>query len=195
MKVSREQAAQNREKIVAAASRLFREHGFDGVSVADLMKEAGLTHGGFYGHFSSKEELAAEACGRSLSRSAESWASIAEGSKGDAFAALVSNYLSRRHSDVSGKGCALPALGSDGARQGGDVRKALTRGLLPLVAKLEENAPARTKTARRKKALATMAGLVGAVTLARMVDDPVLSEEILRATESELLLDIRRAKS
>ena len=83
MKVSREQAAQNRDRVVEGAARLFRERGFEGVGVADLMKKAGLTHGGFYGHFSSKEDLIAEASARALTRSLALWSEVAERASGD----------------------------------------------------------------------------------------------------------------
>ena len=81
MRVSREQAAESRERILDVASKLFREHGLDGIGVADLMKNAGLTHGGFYGHFSSKEELMAQACARALENSVEKWEKLCEGGR------------------------------------------------------------------------------------------------------------------
>src|SRR6058998_1573826 len=87
MKVSREQAAQNRERIVETAAQLFRERGFEGIGVADLMQEAGLTHGGFYGHFSSKEDLIAEAAARAFEGSVAVWSNVAERASGDALSA------------------------------------------------------------------------------------------------------------
>src|SRR5438045_9403050 len=99
MKVSREQAAQNRERILEVASRLFRERGFEGIGVADLMKEAGLTHGGFYGHFSSKDELIAEASARALTRSLAIWSTVAERATDDPMSASASAYLTGPHRD------------------------------------------------------------------------------------------------
>jgi TetR/AcrR family transcriptional repressor of nem operon len=181
MKVSREQAAANRERIVEVAGKLFRERGFDGIGVADLMKAAGLTHGGFYGHFKSKDDLAAQACGRVLAHSSQRWVRRAEVSAGDARAELIKQYLSEAHRDASGSGCVLAALGSDAGRQGRAIRHALTEGLGSLVGVLTKLAPGRSRAAKRKQALADMAQMVGAVVLARAVDDPALSKEILDA--------------
>src|SRR2546430_13714074 len=108
MKVTREQAAANREKIVDAASTLFRRHGFDGIGVADIMKKAGLTHGGFYGHFGSKDDFAAEACTRGL-RGFDSWVSTFEKS---GFEAALRDYLTPGHRDDRAHGCLFPALWS-----------------------------------------------------------------------------------
>src|SRR5213593_477266 len=111
MKVSRERAAQNRERILDAAARLFRERGFEGIGVADLMKTAGLTHGGFYGHFSSKEDLMAQACARALARSLEAWSKRAERIPDDPLLSIAGGYLSSKHRDDPGAGCVLAALG------------------------------------------------------------------------------------
>src|SRR5438046_7832753 len=102
MKVSREQAAQNRERIVEAAAQLFRERGFDGVGVADLMREAGLTHGGFYGHFSSKADLIAEASACALTRSLALWSELAARASGDPLSAIAGVYLTSRHRENPG---------------------------------------------------------------------------------------------
>src|SRR3954466_14937410 len=126
MKVSREQAAANRERIVEAAAQLFRERGFDGIGVADLMKEAGLTHGGFYGHFSSKDELIAEASALALSESLEDWTRLADRKHDDPLSAMAGAYLATRHRDDPGAGCLLAALGPDVSRQGPAVRRAVT---------------------------------------------------------------------
>src|SRR3954447_13736831 len=105
MKVSREQASQNRERIVETAAQLFRERGFEGIGVADLMREAGLTHGGFYGHFSSKEDLIAEASARALMRSLALLSNAAEKAPADPLPAIAGAYLSTRHRDKPGEGC------------------------------------------------------------------------------------------
>src|SRR5438309_11707248 len=105
MKVSREQAARNRERIVETAAQRFRERGFEGIGVADLMKEAGLTHGGFYGHFSSKEDLIAEASARALAQSLALWGKLADRAPGDPLSALAGAYLISRHRDHPGAGC------------------------------------------------------------------------------------------
>jgi TetR/AcrR family transcriptional regulator, transcriptional repressor for nem operon len=181
MKVSREQAARNRDRVVEGAARLFRERGFEGVGVADLMKEAGLTHGGFYGHFSSKEDLIAEASARALTRSLALWSDVVERPSGDPLAAIAGAYLTGTHRDNPGAGCLLAALGPDVSRQGPAVRRTVTdyvRSTVDLLAKL---VPARSKAARRQKAITTYATLIGALVMARAVDDRALSQEILDA--------------
>jgi TetR/AcrR family transcriptional repressor of nem operon len=174
MRVSREKAAGNRERIVEAAARLFREHGFDGVGVDAIMRDAGLTHGGFYGHFGSKDDLAAEAVARALARGTEKLSRYTD------HGGFVNAYLSDRHCADRGDGCALASLGADVAREGEGVRRALTdyvAARLMWLAGLFKG----TEASRRKRAIATLSGLVGALTLARAVDDPALSKEILAA--------------
>ncbi|PWC89355.1 TetR family transcriptional regulator [Azospirillum sp. TSH100] len=186
MRVSKEQAAENRRRVVEVASALFRERGFNGIGVADLMKEAGLTHGGFYGQFASKEDLAAEACAHAMGMAAERWGRTAETQGADALAALLDSYLSVRHRDHSAAGCPIAALGIDAARQGGVARSAFTRGLRPFLNVLDRLIPCRSAEARRRTALATLSGMVGALILARAVDDPALSAEILDAARTSL---------
>ena len=181
MRVTREQAAQNRDRIVEAAAQLFRERGFDGIGVADLMKEAGLTHGGFYGHFSSKEDLIAEASARALTRSLADWSKIADRASGDPLSALAGAYLTSRHRDNPGAGCLLAALGPDVSRHGAAVRRAVTDYVHATVDLLANLVPRKSRAARRQKAIITYATLVGAMVMARAVDDRALSQEILDA--------------
>lgn len=191
MKVSKEQMAENRERILDAAAQLFREKGFDGIGVADLMKSAGLTHGGFYGHFASKDELMAQASARALQRLQAAWSALAHEAAAhgqEPLAAIEAAYLSPRHRDAPGQGCLLAALGSDTARQGPAVRRAVTEGVRAQVDGLARLVPGRTKAAKRQRALADYASLVGAMVLARAVDDPALSDEILRAAAAALRL-------
>jgi len=174
VRVSREQAAENRQRIVEAAARLFREHGFDGIGVDAIMKEAGLTHGGFYGHFGSKDDLAAEAVREALARGNEKMSRFTD------LPGYVAAYLSDRHCADRADGCGLAALGADIPREGKGVRRAITSYVaarLDGIAALFKG----TAAARRKRAIATLAGLVGALTLARAVDDAALSREILAA--------------
>jgi TetR/AcrR family transcriptional repressor of nem operon len=185
MKVSREEAARNRERIVEAAARRFREKGFAGIGVADVMKDAGLTHGGFYGHFSSKEELMAQACAFALERSRELWARRAHEAGGEAIEALARLYLTPRHRDDPGRGCVVASLGADAARQGPAVRHAFTEGVRSAFDFLAGIVRGRSAQARRRRAIATYAGWVGAMVLARAVDDDALSREILAAVADE----------
>jgi TetR/AcrR family transcriptional repressor of nem operon len=176
MRVSREQAAENRERIVETAARMFRESGLDSVSVDAIMNAAGLTHGGFYGHFESKEALVEEAVERALERG------VRKQSRHTNLGGLVSDYLSERHCADRANGCAITALGSDIARQGKGVRRGLTthvRAQLDRFTRLLKGGTARSK---RRRAIASLAGMVGGLTLARAVDDPALSKEILAAT-------------
>jgi TetR/AcrR family transcriptional repressor of nem operon len=186
MKVSREQAAENRERILDVAAQLFRERGFDGIGVADLMKAAGLTHGGFYGHFSSKEDLAAQACARALTRSLDNWNRLADHAPDSPLSAITSSYLSTRHRDRPGTGCTLAALGPDISRQNPSVRRTVTEGVHHAVEFLARLIPGKSRAVKHEKALATFASMVGALVLARAVDDPVLSEEILQAVSTSI---------
>lgn len=182
MRVSREQAAQNRNRIVDVAGQRFRERGFEGIGVADLMKEAGLTHGGFYGHFGSKDELMAEAFQKALEQSHEHWRKRTEGAR-DPVGELARYYLTMRHRDDPGHGCAVAALGADVARQGPSVRHVFTQGLrssFDFLAKLVKGTSAEAK---RRKAIHTYASWVGAMILARAAHDPALSREILEAVK------------
>jgi TetR/AcrR family transcriptional repressor of nem operon len=179
MRVTREQAAENRERIVAAAARLFREKGFDGVGVDAITEAAGLTHGGFYRHFASKDELAAEAVAWALARGAEKQSAHAS------LAALVSSYLSPGHLADRGDGCALAALGGDIARQGAGTRRCLTASVRSQLDRLVGFVRGRSAETRRRRAIAALSGMVGALTLARAVDDPALSAEILAAARAE----------
>lgn len=183
MKVSREQAAHNREKVVDTASRLFRVRGVDGVGIGEVMRECGLTHGGFYNQFDSKEALAAEACATSLAKGARHWRTLAaEAGAGKGPKAIAAHYLSPRNRDAPETGCALIALGPDAARRGGDLAEAFREGFEELTDILQQAAPGMDRAA----ALARMAQMVGAMVLARGVDDQALSDEILTAVRQAL---------
>jgi TetR/AcrR family transcriptional repressor of nem operon len=184
VRVTREQAEANREKVLHAAGTLFRQHGFDGVGVAEIMKRAGLTHGGFYGQFPSKDLLAAEACERVLAD--DDWLERLAGTARPTSGAAIRGYLSTRHRDDPGHGCLLAAVGSDVPRQPRPIRRAFTDGLRRRLDALLSLMPGRSPAARRRKALTTLAGLVGALELARAVDDAELSNEILESTATEL---------
>ena len=196
MRVSREKATEHRDRIIDAAGALFRAKGFGGIGVADIMKAADLTHGGFYGHFASKDDLVGEASRRIMARAAANWTKLVEAAPDNPYAALLEHYLSPRHRDDPGKGCAFAALGNDAARSGKIVRKAFADGLAPLIDILAQSIPGKSipgksipgksKAARRRKAVAAMATLVGALTLARAVEGTPLSDEMLEAAHREL---------
>lgn len=179
MKVSKEQVRENRRRIVETASVLFRERGYDGVSVADLMSAAGFTHGGFYKHFASKADLMAEAMRCGFTQSAESIASQSRST-------FVADYLSRRHRDDRGHGCTLAALGADSARQSGAIKAAFAAGLERQLAELTEESAERGLT--RADLLNDMAHLVGALVLSRACpDNSPLADEILDICRARIL--------
>jgi len=188
MKVSREQVALNRERIVETAARLFRQRGYDGIGVADLMKGAGLTHGGFYGHFASKEDLLAEATAHALQRSVQRWQEKTASDPAGGLSELATQYLSTRHRDHPENGCAIAALGPDVARLGPAVRSAMTAGVAGQVAVVEKclAGEGADVAAIRQQALASYAAMVGAMVLARAVDDEALSQEILAAVRAQI---------
>jgi TetR/AcrR family transcriptional repressor of nem operon len=179
MRVSRQKAAENRERIIEAAGALFCEKGFDRVGVADIMKAADLTHGGFYGHFESKDDLTAQASERAMARAATNWGKIVAEAPNNSYAALLKHYLSQ--------GCAFAALSGDAARCGKPVRTAFAEGLERLIEIVEKTVPSRSKTVRRRRAVAAVAELVGALILSRAVEDLSLSDEILDSARHELL--------
>ena len=192
MRVSREQAAANRERIIEAAGELFRSKGFSGIGVADIMKAAELTHGGFYGHFASKDDLIAQASRRSMQRAAQNWKKVVTESGSDAFATLLTRYLSPRHRNDPGQGCVFAALSGDAARCGKPVREAFAEGLEPLIDILSGIVGGRTRAARRRKAIAALSELIGALILSRAVGNGGLSDEILDAGHRELLAAAER---
>ena len=185
MKVTREQSAQNRAALIAAASKLFREQGIDGVGVADISREAGLTHGALYAQFSSKEELAAEALAHGMSQIAGKMRSRAgeDGTLEDYLRA----YLQKSHRDRLTTGCPLAASGSEVARQDKAVSRSFTDGFKQMAGELELKLATGSASAR-ERALAIAAAEIGALIVARGVAkaDPRLSEEVLNATRRVL---------
>ena len=189
MRVSREKFVESRERILDAAATLFREKGFDGIGLVDIMKAAGLTHGGFYGHFGSKEDLEAQTLGLALARSVTDWSQLVDSAAARPLATLAGQYLTPDHRENVGEGCPFAALGADTARRGERVRSAFTAGLEPFLALLSNVVPGRSKAQRRRKAIATLAEMVGAMILARAVNHPALSAEILAAASLDLSED------
>lgn len=184
MRSSRARAEDNRQRVVEAASRLFRARGFDGVGIADLMQAAGMTHGGFYKQFESKDDLAAHASERALAQALAFWHDYL-GEKDDPRSAFVRAYLSPRHRDAHDRGCLLPALAADAARRPGRVRRAFSDAIVA-IAELLERPAAQPGEDTRGPALAALAQVVGAVVLARATDDEALSAALLDAAREAL---------
>jgi len=175
MKVSKEQVRENRMRIVETASELFRERGYDGVGVAELMSAAGLTHGGFYKHFGSKADLMAEAMGCGFTRSAESTAGVNREK-------FIEYYLSRQHRDDMGKGCVMSALSTDTARQPESIKATFAAGIERQLAVLGN------EDGTRDNLINTIAHLVGALVLSRACpDNSALADEILDVCRTHLL--------
>jgi TetR/AcrR family transcriptional repressor of nem operon len=183
MRVSKEKAAQNRQDILTAAARLFREQGVSTTGVDAITKDASLTHGAVYSQFGSKEAIAAEAIRLALRGSERLWQRLVErkGAK-QAFPAIVAAYLSRNHRDSPGQGCAVAALGSEVVRQPQSVRDAFTEELKAGLAFLAGVMPGDDSSGRDEDAIAAFASMVGALILARAVNDEPLSDRILRVT-------------
>jgi TetR/AcrR family transcriptional repressor of nem operon len=181
MRVSREQAARNREHVVDTAARLFRERGYDGIGVADLMKEAGLTHGGFYANFASKEQLMAEACARAFDGAIERWGKMIAKDGDAALQTITEAYLSPGHVKQPGRGCAVAALGPDAARLAPPVRSGMTAGIAAQIETLAGLSDGENAADKRAQAISSYAAMIGALVLARVVDDASLSDEILAA--------------
>ena len=149
MRVSREKFAENREKILAVAGELFREKGFDGIGVADIMKAAGLTHGGFYGHFDSKDELACEASKALVARSLERWKQVAASSPEQPLEALLAHYLSHRNVVEHATGCVFAALTQEVSRHGPEMQSTFTGGLSKRNRDRRSDRPGQAKDRRR----------------------------------------------
>lgn len=185
MRVSRVQAEENRERVINVASRLFREHGFDGIGLKDLMKGAGLTQGGFYKQFASKDDLAALASRRALESATRRWSDAAADTS-DPLESIIRLYLSKDHSSEKAEGCPLVALGSDAARQTAEVRRPFEDGIRAHFEVLEELIGEGGDKARSEKAMAILSMMIGAVTLSRIIEDELLSTSVLDAAASEV---------
>jgi TetR/AcrR family transcriptional regulator, transcriptional repressor for nem operon len=175
------------ERIVRAAARAIRKHGYEGLGVADVMKDAGLTHGGFYAHFPSRDALLAEAAQQAGTESIESLSrAVRKAQPGDELFALIDAYLSDRHIDAAetGLGCVIAAAGTDVPRQTPAVRRAATQHVKDLVGLIERQLPDWGKTGSRDRAMAILSSIVGALLLARVVDDPALSKAMRKAARA-----------
>jgi TetR/AcrR family transcriptional repressor of nem operon len=180
MKISKEQVAENRVRILDAASRMFRERGFEGVTVAEVMNAAGLTHGAFYGYFTSKDDLIAQAFEHVLTPR-EGKAPLPTD-----LVEFAANYLSDWHRDDPGGGCLFSSVGTEAARASGDARHTLTESVRRQIEKFSRSAPGRSAKDRRQAAVGSWAAMIGTVMLARIVDDPELSDQLMADTRAWL---------
>jgi len=181
MRVSRIQAAENRQTVINAASRLFREHGFDGIGLKDLMEGAGLTQGAFYKQFASKQDLAAQASRRALESASRRWSAAAAANPQDPLGAVIAFYLSTEHREERMDGCPIVALGSDAARQGSDVKASFESGIREYLEMLSRWVGEADGEESSGKAMAILSTMVGAVVLSRAVNDERLSKRFLQA--------------
>ena len=178
MKVSREQMKANRERILTEAGRLFRAKGFDAVGVAEVMQAAGLTHGGFYGHFSSKDDLIAQTVGHMFGPSDTETSETAD------ISAFIDAYLSPRHRQGVASGCPTAALVSDIRRQGLEARDALTAGVRSQIDRITAAISDTPSPEARRDATGAWATMVGAMILARAVEDETVSDQILQDAQT-----------
>lgn len=188
-RVSKQQMERNRESIVQTSSQLFRARGLNGVSVNDLMAAVGLTHGGFYGHFASKDELAAIASRKALDDSRTRWQEISNQPGKHDLRTLVELYLSPTHRDHAEDGCVITALASDVARENEDkpVREVYLSGVRTLLERLGSVSGIENDEERRQHVLAQFALMSGALALARATSGDALSDEFLEAAKKSLL--------
>ena len=188
MRVSKEKAAQNRERILTSAARLFREHGIGETGVDAITADAGLTHGGLYSQFGSKEAIATEAIRFALARGKRVWQRALERNPGRrALPAIVDGYLSRAHRDAPGTGCVVAALGTDIARQPRRVRQAFTREIKDDLEFLSGLMPSGDHSRSYEDAIVAFASMAGALILARAVSDETLSDLILKSTARRVI--------
>ena len=188
MRKSKQEAAVTRQRIIRAAAAAFRKDGIAGTGLSDLMAAAGLTHGGFYRHFNSKDQIVAEACtaaGESLVEQLA--ASASEKSPQRGFSTIVENYLSAAHRDEPADGCPIAALGSEIARSEEGTRAAATQALLKFVDVIASQSGKTRPDVARRRALVAAALMIGALTMSRIVTDPELSAEILQDAKNQLV--------
>jgi TetR/AcrR family transcriptional repressor of nem operon len=196
MRYSREHKLETHARIVKKASVRLREKGAHGIGVADLMKDAGLTHGGFYAHFDSREALVVEAFAYAMDRSTERWRKLAEQTPPDKrLGAIVDGYLTAVHRDDPGHGCAVPALGAEIARESPKTRKAFAAKLEQMLDMIAAQIPDIPRKSARKQAMAALATMMGTLVLARVAGNGEFSEEILTAGRDSVLDQDRSAKS
>lgn len=188
MRVSREKAQENRKQIIETAARLLREHGFDGIGVADIMKAAGLTHGGFYRNFASKDDLAVKASEHAMANTIALLKNgLAQQQPQDPLRAVIESYVSSAHRDDPGSGCILPALAADAARRDDPALRAVfitaIQYYLDQIAKLSSASP---RAAGSRHPAAILSEMVGAVILSRVIANDPLAESLVAAVVADI---------
>lgn len=196
MRQSREVAEETRRRIVRTAAEQFRRHGIAGIGIADVMKEAGLTHGGFYKHFPSKEALAGEATDWAMAATRdELMKAVQTAPKGRGLEALVRNYLSMAHRDSPERGCSIAALGVEAARADGPARDALVAGYQRLVARVADLIEGCPPAETNRLASSIVSTMVGALSLSRLLEDRAAAEDVLRAATKSILAEAGAART
>ncbi|TPQ38650.1 TetR/AcrR family transcriptional regulator [Bradyrhizobium guangdongense] len=193
MRYSREHKQETHDRIVRKASVRLREKGAHGIGVADLMKEAGLTHGGFYAHFDSREALVIEAFAYAMDRAMDNWRKMTDQVAPEKRLALIAEtYLSALHRDDPGHGCSIPALGAEISRESPKTRKAFAGKLDEMIEMMADHITGVPRKAARKQAIATLATMAGTMLLARIAGNGELSDEVLKAGKDTALDNARR---
>jgi len=188
MRYSREHKLETHARIVKKASMRLREKGAHGIGVADLMKDAGLTHGGFYAHFDSREALVIEAFSHAMDRGRERWRKLAEQTPPEKrLATIVESYLNAVHRDDPARGCAVPTLAAEIARENPRTRKAFAAKLEQMIDALAAQIPDVPRKTARKQAMAIIATMMGTMVLARVAGSGEFSDEILSAGRDAVL--------
>ena len=188
MRYSREHKLETHARIVRKASVRLREKGAHGIGVADLMKDAGLTHGGFYAHFDSREALVIEAFTHAMDRATEGWRKLAEKTPREKRLAMVVNtYLTTLHRDDPGHGCAIPTLGAEIARENSKTRRVFAGRLEQMIDMLARQIPDVPRKAARKQAMSTIATMMGTLVMARIAGASDFSDDILTAGREAIL--------
>ena len=195
MRYSKEHKQETHARIVKKASVRLREKGAHGIGVADLMKEAGLTHGGFYAHFDSREALVIEAFNYAMERSTERWRKVAaEMPQEKRLATIVETYLTPVHRDDPGHGCAVPTLGAEIARESPKTRKAFAAKLEQMIDMMADQILDVPRKTARKQAMAALATMMGTLVMSRIAGNSELSDEILGAGKETVLTRATAAK-
>jgi TetR/AcrR family transcriptional repressor of nem operon len=188
MRYSKEHKFQTHERIVKKASVKLREKGAHGIGVADLMKDAGLTHGGFYAHFDSRDALVIEAFTHAMDRSTARWRKLSEETPVEKrLSKIVNTYLAPVHRDDLGHGCAVPALAAEIARESAKTRRVFSGRMEQMIDMLAEQFHGMPRKAARKEAVAALATMMGSLVMARVAGNGELSEEILKSGRDAVL--------